>query len=100
MSTAIRNHTYRRRKERDVEELVSRLGTGLTAGPPLDGGFPGLLEFTEGLRTRCAPGSRTPLPRVCRARRLAGRMVANLGEESPYDAEALEDAFAELRFSR
>lgn len=83
-----------------MQELVSSLGAGLTAGPPPEGGFASLLDFSGGLRTRCAPGSRTALAGVCHARHLAGRMVTNLEEELPYDAEALEDAFAELGISR
>lgn len=98
MSTRRSNRRYEHSKERGLEELVSRLGAGLTAGPPPDGGLPSVLELHGGLRTRCAPDSpRTALAGVCAARHLAGRMVVSeMEERSPYEEEALDDAFAQL----
>jgi hypothetical protein len=101
MCTASRNTRNGCRKDRDLSDLASCVGVGVSAGPPQEGGLTSLLEFQGGLRTRCAPHSRAPLPGVCDARRLAGRMVVcELDVLSPYDEEALEDAFAEVGASR
>lgn len=101
MSTRRRNRRNQHSKERGLEELVSRIGAGLTAGPPPEGGLCSLLEFDGGLRTRCAPHARTALAGVVTARHLAGRMVVTqLEEHSPYEEEALDDAFAELGVAR
>lgn len=96
MNTADSKSNHSDGRERGQPEIVPRLDARATAGPPLDGGVVSLLEFQQGLRTRCAPHTRSALPGLCGARRLAGQMVCELDQHSPYDEDTIEEAFTSL----